>query len=108
MRSVSARPLEPVRYDVASDGTAHMRNRPEPLPDYGVPRPQSRVDMMAPPAARDYAPRPAVETPGIQRAYSTRPPERYYGEAPPMGEEVAYIDRPPQHGVVYEPRRDLY
>lgn len=112
VRSASARPLEPVRYDMTADGGPPVQSRPEPPRDYGMPRPQSRVDMIAPPVARDYAPRPAVETPGIQRAYSTRPVERYYGEPPPppppMGEEVAYVERPPQHGVVYEPRRDVY
>lgn len=108
MRSASARP--PVRYDMAADAGVPVQSRPEPPPEYGMPGPQSRVDMMAPPVARDYAPRPGVETPGIQRAYSTRPVERYYGEPPPppMGEEVTYVERPPQHGVVYEPTRDVY
>lgn len=106
MRSASARPLEPVRYDMA-DGSGHMPGRPEAPPDYGMPRPQSRVDMMGPPVARDFAPRP-VDAPGVPRAYSTRPVGRYYGEPPPpVGEEVAYVEGPPQHGVVYEPR-DVY
>lgn len=110
MRSASARPLDPVRYDMAADGGAPVQGRPEPPPDYGMPRPQSRVDMMAPPVVHDYAPRPAAETPGIQRAYSARPVERYYGEPPPppTGEEVTYVEGPPQHGVVYEPRREVY
>lgn len=106
MRSASARPLEPIRYDMPADGSAHMLGRPEP-PGYDMGGSQGRADVMGPPVAREYAPRP-VEAAGIQRPYSARPVERYYGEPQPRGEEVAYVERPPQHGVVYEPRREMY
>ena len=108
MRAASARPLEPVRYDMTAEGSGgHMQSRPEPPADFGIPRPQSQVDVMGPPVARDFAPRP-VGTPGMPRAYSTRPVERYYQEPQAMGEEVAYVGRPPQPGVAYHPRGDVY
>ncbi|SPO05960.1 uncharacterized protein DNG_08649 [Cephalotrichum gorgonifer] len=109
VRSASARPLEAVRYEIPAEGGGHMQVRHDGPPDYaGISRPQSRVEMMGPPVGREYAPRPA-EPAGVQRSYSVRPAERYYGEPQPMvGEEVTYVERPPQHGVVYEPMREVY
>ena len=110
-RSASVRPLEHVRYEYPTDMRGRLHGpRADGVPgEYSAPlsRPESRVEMMAPPAARDYGP-PQV----VQRPYSVRPVERYYGQPAPVDDgEVAYIERPgARPDVVYssEPRREVY
>ncbi|CAI4210551.1 unnamed protein product [Parascedosporium putredinis] len=106
-RSASVRPLEPVRYEYAADTRARVRGL-GPEAEYApLSRPESRVELMAPPPARDYGPRHVV-----QRSYSVRPVEQYYSQPAPLDDgEVTYIERPPvRPDVVYagEPRREVY
>ena len=102
-RSVSVRPAEPIRYEMAAEHGPRMHSV----------HPEGQMEMVhSRSSAREYGMRPP-DPHVVQPSYSVRPPERYY-ERPAMAEEeVAYIGerRPTRpHEVVYleDPRGDVY
>lgn len=112
-RAASARPMEPVRYDMPRDYGRVQSVRPEAPPqDFaGAVHPDGRRET-AQPYVMEYGPRP-VEQPVYQRGYSVRPVERYYDQQPSRGgENIAFIERPggATQEIVYtdDARREVY
>ncbi|KAL2754594.1 hypothetical protein ACRALDRAFT_2054466 [Sodiomyces alcalophilus JCM 7366] len=95
MRATTARPAEPVRYEMPAGYERVHSVRPEPAPVYPVGPPADMRREAIQPPPRAYSVRPA-EPPMVRREYSARPAEPYYGQPVPVGNEVTYVDELPQ------------
>lgn len=104
MRATTARPPEPVRYEMPGPYERVHSVRPEPSPVYPVGPPADMRREAVQPLPRAYSVRPA-EPPMVRREYSARPAEQYYGQPIPVGNEVTYVDElppgPPPREIVY-------
>ncbi|EGY13674.1 uncharacterized protein VDAG_00356 [Verticillium dahliae VdLs.17] len=111
MRATTARPAEPVRYEMPTEYGRVQTVRPDLPAHPSYPPAGAHREMMHPPLPRAYSMRPA-ESGAPRREFSARPVETYYGHATRGDEGVAYIERPPgaPQDLAYssEPHREIY
>lgn len=110
-RAVSVRPVEPMRYEVPHEQGRMQSVRPEGhVREYAGPAHNERRHEVIQPYVMEYGARP-TDTP-IQRGYSVRPVERYYGSPQARGDNITYVERPPgaTREIVYadNPVREVY
>ncbi|CRK11368.1 hypothetical protein BN1723_001739, partial [Verticillium longisporum] len=111
MRATTARPAEPVRYEMPTEYGKVQTVRPDLPAHPSYPPAGAHREMMHPPLPRAYSMRPA-ESGAPRREFSARPVETYYEHATRGDEGVAYIERPPgaPQDLAYssEPHREIY
>ncbi|KAM0282692.1 hypothetical protein ACHAQH_002889 [Verticillium albo-atrum] len=113
MRATTARPAEPVRYEMPREYERVQTVRPDLPAHPGYPAAAhggAHRELMQPPP-RAYSVRPA-ESGAARREFSARPVESYYGHPIRGDEGVAYVERPPgaPQDMAYggEPHREMY